>query len=86
MLTFSVVELTMQPMKLKMLITTAVAGALLASASAQEKPADADKLIAEIRAQQAILQQNQEKIDAKIAAIAEQLRQARIFVSRGGSK
>lgn len=47
---------------------------------------DAGKVVAEIRAQQVALQQNQEKIDARLAAIAEQLRQARIFVSRGGSK
>lgn len=51
-----------------------------------EAAGDSRKVLAEIRAQQVVLQQNQEKIDARMAAIAEQLRQARIFVSRGGSK
>jgi pyruvate/oxaloacetate carboxyltransferase len=43
-------------------------------------------LIAELQAQQKALAGNQSKIDEQIAAIAEDVRQARMFVSRGGSK
>jgi hypothetical protein len=40
----------------------------------------------ELRLQQTALQENEKKIDEKIAAIAEEIRQARIYVSRGGKK
>jgi hypothetical protein len=42
------------------------------------------QLAAEIAAQQAAILENQKMIDAKLAAIAENLRIARIYVSRGG--
>ena len=43
-------------------------------------------LLTEIATQQATIADNQAKIDAKLAAIAESVRVARIFVSRGGGK
>jgi hypothetical protein len=43
-------------------------------------------LLAEVAAQQALLAENQTKIDEKIAVIAEDVRIARIFVARGGGK
>jgi len=41
-------------------------------------------LIQEVQAQQKTITDNQAKIDEKLAAIAENLRQARIYISRGG--
>ncbi len=38
----------------------------------------------ELRVQQTALRENQKKIDEKLAAIAEDIRLAKIFVSRGG--
>lgn len=43
-------------------------------------------LITELIAQQAVLTENQTKIEAKVAVIAEDLRIARIYVARGGGK
>ena len=40
----------------------------------------------EVQAQQAAIAENQAKIEAKLATIAESLRVARIFSSRGGGK
>jgi ABC-type transporter Mla subunit MlaD len=40
----------------------------------------------EVRGQQTAIAENMEKIDAKLATIAESLRQARIYSSRGGGK
>ena len=42
------------------------------------------KLIDEVAAQQTKIVENQDAIDEKIAAIAEEVRQARLFVARGG--
>ena len=42
--------------------------------------------IKQVQNQQATLAENQAKIDAKVATIAEALRVARIFSSRGGGK
>ena len=41
-------------------------------------------LLTELAAQQVVIDENQTKIEEKIAKIAEDIRQARIFVSRGG--
>jgi hypothetical protein len=41
-------------------------------------------VVTELEAQQLKLQDNQNKIDEKIATIAEAVRQARIFAARGG--
>lgn len=43
-------------------------------------------LVAEIAQQQAQIAENQKQIDEKLAIIAENLRVARIYVSRGGGK
>ena len=40
----------------------------------------------EVRGQQTAIAENLEKMDAKLATIAESLRQARIYSSRGGGK
>jgi hypothetical protein len=59
-------------------------------ASAQTPPADGRNqeqlvaLIKEIRDQQATLTENQAKIEEKLAALTEAIRQARIYSSRAG--
>lgn len=61
--------------------------ALLPVATRGESDTDSAALVSvikDVRGQQATLIDNQKKIDEKIAAIAEQVRVARIFVSRGG--
>ena len=40
-------------------------------------------LLAEVAAQQAAISENQAKIDAKLAIVAENVRVARLFVARG---
>jgi hypothetical protein len=40
--------------------------------------------LGDLLTQQAALQENQTKIDAQIATIAEEVRQARLFAARGG--
>ena len=42
------------------------------------------KLIDEVAAQQTKIVENQAALDEKIAAVAEEVRQARLFVARGG--
>ncbi len=58
-----------------------------ASLSAQAPgPADSTKLLAlvrEVQDQQALIRQNQEKIDTQLATVSELVRQARIFSARG---
>jgi hypothetical protein len=79
-------------MKSTRLILTAVAGVLLASlfgpqdSTAQTAVPDPQTaaLIQQIREQQKSLAQNQDAIDKKVADLAEQLRVAKIFVSRSG--
>jgi uncharacterized protein YgfB (UPF0149 family) len=53
---------------------------------AGDSPEAIEALIIELGAQQTVVTENQAKIDAKLAAIAEDLRVARIFVARGGGK
>lgn len=43
-------------------------------------------LVQDVQDQQATIADNQKQIDTKIAAINESLRQARIYVTRGGGK
>ncbi len=69
----------------------ALCGALLLpQPSSGQSPAAGDaaltQLLTEITAQQATILDNHAKIDEKIAAIAEDVRVARIFVGRGGGK
>jgi len=65
--------------------------ALLVSAPAEEPSKETEReqqqvlaLVKEVQGQQAAIADNQIKIDAKLATIAEALRQARIYSSRGG--
>jgi hypothetical protein len=66
----------------------ALAGAFaLPAPSSGQNPGDEDaiaRLVAEIAAQQVKIVTNQQAIDQKIATIEENMRVARIFVSRGG--
>ena len=52
----------------------------------QQNPAQAElaALIKEVRAQQAAMAANQAKINEKLATLAESIRVARIYSSRGG--
>ena len=69
---------------------SALAAILLAPMPSKgEAAADDPALVAlltEVAAQQAVIADNQAKIDAKLATIAESVRLARLFVSRGGGK
>jgi len=56
------------------------------SGQADNEPAAIAALITEITAQQALITENQAKMDERIAVIAEDVRVARIFVARGGGK
>lgn len=62
----------------------------LAVGSAAEPPTNAQqtqqlaKVVKDLQEQQATIADNQTKLDAKLAAVAEAVRQARIFASRGG--
>ncbi len=68
----------------------AVIGALSFPASSSGQAAGDDQVIAqlvnEIAEQHNKIATNQQAIDLKVAAIAEQVRIARIYVSRGGGK
>jgi ABC-type transporter Mla subunit MlaD len=73
-------------------LTAVFSFALLMTAPAAEAPdvnQQVQQVLAaakEVRAQQTAIAENQEKIDAKLATIAESLRQARIYSSRSGGK
>jgi aspartokinase-like uncharacterized kinase len=79
-------------MKTPRLLLAIAAGVVLAAlfapqdSTGQTAAPDAQTaaLIQEIRAQQKTLTENQAAIDQKIADLAEQLRMAKIFVSRTG--
>ena len=73
------------------LAAAVVAGAVLAppSSSGQlggDDPVVLNALVTEVTNQQATLADNQNKIDAKLAGIAENIRLARIYAGRGGGK
>jgi hypothetical protein len=63
---------------------------LLVSARAAEAPGAQEQqiltMVKEVRAQQKAIAENEAKMDAKLAAIAETLRMARIYSVRGGGK
>lgn len=42
------------------------------------------KLVKEVQAQQIMIAENQAKIDAKVAALGEQIQVAKVFASRAG--
>ena len=74
------------------IISTLTSICLLASIGSAAEPSkeserDQQQVVAlakEIQGQQAAIAENQAKIDTKTAAVAETLRQARIYASRGG--
>jgi ABC-type transporter Mla subunit MlaD len=73
-------------------LTAVFSLALLVAAPAADAP-DVNQQIQqvlavakEVRGQQTAIAENMEKIDAKLATIAESLRQARIYSSRSGGK
>ena len=53
---------------------------------AANEEAQIAQAIAEVAAQQTIIAENQAKIDEKVAAVAEEIRVARIFAGRTGGK
>jgi hypothetical protein len=72
-------------------LTALISLALLMSAPAAEAPSASQQqeqqvlaVAKEVQKQEAAIAQNQAKIDAKLATIAESLRVARIYSSRGG--
>jgi hypothetical protein len=79
----------MRPPNLLTLAVCAFAGVavLLPGNSAGQADTDDLKLqraLADVAAQQKLISENQAKIDETIAAVAEQVRQARIFAGRAG--
>lgn len=78
-------------MKILPALSTFLSLALLATAPAaddpKEKKQEAAKVLAlvkEVQTQQTAIAENQVKIDTKVAEIAEVIRFARIYSSRGG--
>ena len=71
-------------------VAAAVIGAVsFPSSSSGQAPGDEQaiaQLVTEIAGQHAKIAANQQAIDLKVAAIAENLRVAHIYVSRGGGK
>ena len=70
-------------------ITILAAGALLLAPAIAQTPTqkdadDLNALIKDVQAQQAEMAENQAKIEEKLAALTETIREARIFSSRGG--
>lgn len=55
-----------------------------AQSTVPEDPKRVEALIKEVQAQQLVIADNQAKIDAKLVALAEAIRVARIYSSRGG--
>lgn len=60
------------------------ATSLGAQSTAPADPKQMDALMKEVQAQQVVIAENQAKIDAKLVALAEAIRVARIYASRGG--
>ena len=77
-------------MKYVTLVAFSALGLLLSEASGQTpiapNPADQQLLAAikQLQAQQSAIAENQAKIDAKVALVAEAMRVAKIYSSRGG--
>jgi hypothetical protein len=79
------------PLSMKPTLVFAVCALITLASSApaqapQHNPAQAEVagLITEVRAQQAAIAANQVKINEKLATLAESIRVARIYSSRGG--
>ena len=62
----------------------AATGTICAQAPAPDTQQELVTLIKQVQNQQAQLAANQDKIDEKLATLAESIRQARIYSSRGG--
>ena len=81
-------DLFLIDMKRTLCWATAALIFLEVSGSAQNPAPDNDQrllaLIQQVKAQQAQIASNQEKIDSKLAEVAEAVRLARIFAGRGG--
>lgn len=79
-----------QKLLLTLLCASAMAGAWLfpISSTAQADLSDSQlsTSLQEVQAQQKLISDNQAAIDTKLAAIQEQIRVARIYVSRSGGK
>lgn len=60
------------------------AASLGAQSIAPEDQKRLEALIKEVQAQQIVIGENQARIDAKLATLAETIRVARIYSSRGG--
>jgi hypothetical protein len=77
-------------MKRLLALTAIFSLALLMAAPAAEAPDASQQQVLtvakEVQAQQAAIAENQAKMDAKLATIAESLRVARIYATRGGGK
>lgn len=82
-------------MKRKILLLSLIGGcALTAILFAQDQAADQNEadlktlnaLVQDLESQQKTITDNQTKMEEKMAAIAEELRQARIYSKRGGGK
>ena len=84
----------MGDMKAKPLFVTVLGAAAIAlafmpnqsSGQAGSEEATMAALLVELNAQQAAIEQNQDKIEAQLSTIAEDIRIARIYVGRGGGK
>jgi hypothetical protein len=61
-----------------------VSGPAAEAPDTRQVPEQVLALVKEVQGQQAIIADNQAKIDAKLATIAEAIRVARIYSSRGG--
>ncbi len=77
-----------QPLPLLCLALAAAGGLWLAAPATAPAQSGDDpavvSLMTDVVAQQAAILENQTKIDEKIATIAEDVRQARLFAARGG--
>lgn len=71
--------------KIPLLAAFALLAASIAGQSpGPDEPAQVQTLMKEVQAQQIQLADNQAKIDEKLAALAEAIRVAKIYASRGG--
>jgi hypothetical protein len=77
---------TMKSLALIVILSLAllVSGPAAEAPDAHAVPEQILAIIKEVQTQQAAIAGNQEKIDAKLATIAESVRVARIYSSRGG--
>ena len=70
--------------KLTLLGALALFATSIGAQSPVTDPKMVESLLKEVQAQQIVIADNQAKIDAKLAAVAEAIRIARIYGSRGG--